>query len=36
MRRAALAADGLRRVERFEADAVAGEFLEAVGLGERS
>jgi glycosyltransferase involved in cell wall biosynthesis len=36
MRRAALAADGLRRVERFEADAVAGEFLEAVGLPARS
>jgi phosphatidyl-myo-inositol dimannoside synthase len=33
-RRARLAAAGLRRVERFDAPRVAGEFLEAIGLPE--
>ena len=33
-RRAALSAAGLRRVERFDAPAVAAEFLEAIGISE--
>src|SRR5262249_14180543 len=33
VKRSAMAADALGRVERFEAGAVAGEFLEAIGLG---